>query len=144
MSNDLQIVNGDLAITPDGDLNLISESTKLRQDLLKISLTTQGTNRYHPWYGNAVGLANIGQSAHLPSTVKSIASTTLKESLGNLILLQREQRLRQEVTPGEAILNIKDIIVEQDEIDPRQYNIKYFVVNESLLEVTDGLLFRPF
>jgi len=144
MSKDLKIVNGDISLTPDGDIITIEDSEKLKQDLLKISLTKQNSNIFHSWYGNAIGLSSIGRAAHLPSLVKNTASSALREALSNLIRLQNEQRLRQEVTPGELIYAINNINVEQDEIDPRQYNIKYFVITESLVELNDSLLFRPF
>jgi hypothetical protein len=139
MSVDMLIVNGDISLDQDGAPVTIKDNLKLEQDVKKIAVTEQGTNRFHPWYGNAVGLATVGKTNHVFSTLRQSASATLEQSLANLILLQRHQRQSQIVTPQELILSVRDVNIEQDMIDPRQINISFTVLTEALEELTNSL-----
>ena len=61
MSFDLKIKNGDIVIDPNGSLSTVFGNSKIRQDIIKILLTRNGENRFHPRYGSDLGALKIGE-----------------------------------------------------------------------------------
>ena len=60
--------------------------------------------------------------AETKATASIISSIQLMQSI------QRNQQIFQVVTPGEQIIGISQVDVEQDPQDPRQYNIRITVI----------------
>jgi len=56
--------------------------------------------------------------------------------------LQRSQSRRQTLNPGEIIIDILDISVARDEVDPRLYNIFLSVLTQDLTEVRNAVTIR--
>lgn len=135
MSFDLKIVNGDLSIKS-GDLQTVVDSEKLIQDILKLCLTTAGTNPLHPWYGSFISRTIVGNPMDNAMLVQ-IAKSQLNSALENLKNLQDFQtKTFQRMSADEQIGAILDIWVERNRIDPRLFNIKINVLNKGLKPVT--------
>ena len=87
MSFDLEIIDSDLKLNPDGSIRTIEHTPKLRQDVIKIVLTPLGSNRFHPWYGCPVTDDTIGKN--LPEDLlTSEIESSIQASLDRLKLLQ--------------------------------------------------------
>jgi len=130
MSWDLQIMNGDLVIGVNGDLAIITDEAKLVQDLLKIALTTAGSNPLQPWYGSLLSQSLIG-SPITSSVIISVAQSQLQTAIQNLQTLQQLQvQSGQAVTPGEQIVSIKNVSITKNIIDPRLYQVVIQVINK--------------
>ncbi len=85
MSFDLKIKNGDLVIN-NGLLQTVIDSEKLIQDILKMCLTTAGTNPLHPWYGSFLSRTIIGNpnASEILVQISKSQLTTALENLKNL------------------------------------------------------------
>ena len=130
MSWDLQIMNGDLVIGVNGDLAIITDEAKLVQDLLKIALTTAGSNPLQPWYGSLLSQSLIG-SPITSSVIISVAQSQLQTAIQNLQTLQQLQvQSGQAVTPGEQIVSIKNVSITKNIVDPRLYQVVIQVINK--------------
>lgn len=122
MSFDLKIIGGDLVIN-NGDLQTVTDSEKLIQDILKICLTNVGSNPLQPGYGSFLSRTVIGNPMYT-STIVQIAKAQLNTCLTNLQTLQQGQiKQRQRVTADEQLAAITDISVVRNTLDPRLFNI---------------------
>jgi len=131
MSFDLEIINNDLKIMSDGSIKTISDTPKLRQDVLKIILTSLGSNKFHPWYGCAVGESSIGKQ--LPENILEMEiKTSIEQSLEKLKALQSAQASSQRVSLAEMIAEIGEVQVGRNPIDPRQINIIVSILTKRL------------
>lgn len=141
MSFDLALNMGDLKINNDGTIDTVAGNSKLRQDILKILLTEVGSNKFHPKYGSHIGALQIGSSSDnrlISLDLESSARTALE----NLMSLQRSQSRRQSLSSGEIILDILDVKVTRDTVDPRLYNIFISVLTQELTEVRSSVTIR--
>ena len=141
MSFDLKILKGDIVIDKTSSISTVSGNEKLRQDIIKILLTKLGENKFHPSYGSKIGLIEIGYvpDAELLDLDLKLAA---EESIVKLMLLQRQQEAFQFISPDEKILNINDISVTRDKIDPRMYNIFISVITQKLSTISDSIVLR--
>ena len=131
MSFDLEIVNSDLKIKNDGTIKTVSDTAKLRQDIIKIILTSLGSNKFHPWYGCAVGESTIGKN--LPENILEMEiKTSIEQSLDKLKTLQSAQASSQRVSLAELISEVGNIEAGRNPIDPRQINITVTVLTKRL------------
>lgn len=131
MSYDLEVLNGDLVISSNGDFSQITDTDKLQQDLIKIATTTAGANVLQPWYGSLIGRSLIG--SYLASdTIISIAKSQLQNAVTNLQNLQKIQvSSGQPVSPAEQISFINDISIVRSTVDPRIFNVVIKVFNRA-------------
>jgi hypothetical protein len=129
-------MNGDLVIGSNGDLATVSGSNKLKQDLLKIALTTVGANPLQPWYGSLVGKTLIGSFVR-SDIVFTMAQAQLTNSIENLKSLQNIQvSSGQQVTPDEQIASISNISIIRNTIDPRLINVVIQVLSRAFTNVS--------
>lgn len=130
MSFDLKLTSGDLVIK-NGDVDIVEDSNKLVQDVLKICSTPLGSNPFFKAYGNPISQALIGK-AYEQEFVESIATQQLKASLDRLQQMQLEQlKQNQIVTPDEQIAAIANIGISQSANDPRQFGITITVISKA-------------
>ena len=101
MSFDLKIKNNDISISSSGDVELVSNNDKLIQDVLKIILTPQGSNKYYAWYGSVITSKVIGEVLGSYYTKVEI-TRAVQESLSNLMTMQQSQALYQYVSPEDS------------------------------------------
>jgi phage baseplate assembly protein W len=122
MSFDLKIINGDLVIV-NGALRTVVDSEKLIQDILKLALTTAGSNPIHPWYGSFISRTLVGNPNYTTMLVQ-IGKSQLTTALNNLKQLQNIQvQSFQRVSADEQLAAISDISITRNQIDPRFYNV---------------------
>lgn len=141
MSFDIALEKGDVKINADGSMKTVSGNSKLRQDILKILLTGLGDNKFHPKYGSHIGALQIGHYAD-NKLVSLDLEASARSAIKNLMSLQRSQSRRQTLNPGEIIVDILDISVARDEVDPRLYNIFLSVLTQDLTEVRNAVTIR--
>ena len=141
MSFDLKIVKGDISIERDGSIKTVFGNEKLRQDIVKIILTELGDNKFHPQYGSNVGTVQVG-TVQDEAFLKQDLISSAQDALKNLIALQRSQAKRQYLSPSEIIVDIKNIEIKRDTIDPRMYNIFISVLTQELDLVVEAVTIR--
>jgi len=134
MSFDLKLVNGDFVIT-NGALKTVVDTEKLTQDILKMCLTTAGTNPIHPWYGSFISRTIIGNPNHTTILVQ-IAKSQLNTALQNLKDLQSLQtKSFQRMSADEQIAAITDISILQS-VDPREFSVVIKILTKGLQPIT--------
>ena len=141
MSFDLKLEKGDIKIGTDGLIQTVTGNAKLKQDILKILLTQLGDNKFHPDYGSYIGVLQIGHYADEKLVVLDIESSA-RTAIRNLMSLQRAQARRQGLSPGEIIVDVANLSVTRDEVDPRLYNIYISVLTQELTEVGSNITVR--
>jgi hypothetical protein len=135
MSFDLKITNGDLVITQ-GQIKTVVDSEKLIQDILKMALTTAGTNPVHPWYGSFVSRTLVG-NPNYTSVLVQIAKSQLTTALQNLKELQDIQiKSYQRMSADEQIAAISDISIVNSRSDPRLFDVVIKVLTKGLKPIT--------
>lgn len=135
MSFDLKISKGDLVIKS-GQLQTVTDSEKLIQDILKICLTTAGSNPIHPWYGSFISRTIVG-NPNYNSMLIQIGKSQLSTALQNLKDLQDLQvKSFQRVSADEQIAAIQDISININNIDPRLFDVTVRVVSKGLKPVS--------
>ena len=134
MSFDLKLFNGDLVLR-DGDFDIVEDSDKLVQDVLKLVSTQLGSNPFFPAYGSPISQALIG-TAFEQEFIENVATQQLRASIERLQQQQLEQiRQNQVVTPEEQIAAIEDVRVSQARNDPRYYLINLTVISKAFQRV---------
>lgn len=138
MSFDFALVGNDLAKLPDGKIRTITDTPKLRQDVLKIILTPLGSNKFHMWYGCTVAEDIIGKN--LPDNVMILdIKTSIAQSLERLKTLQMRQATSQKVTLSELINLVGNVNAYRSPEDPRQIKIEVVVYSRRLTKVEEEL-----
>ena len=138
MSFDLEIKNGDFAISRDGSLSIVVENKKLRQDIVKVLLTGIGENKYHKFYGSHLGSIQLGNVPN-PKVVEADIASSAETAIRNLMKLQKHQSKKQFIGPGEYIVDILGIDIQRNKEDPRQYNVVVSVLTRKLTHVTESV-----
>ena len=141
MSFDLQLYKGDLKITKDGKISVVTKNSKLRQDIVKILLTQKSSIKYHPNYGSNLGALKVGHYAD-ERLMNMDLTASAQTAIRNLMSLQKAQARRQLLSPAEIIVDIKSIKVERDMSDPRLYNIFISVLTQAFSEITESITIR--
>jgi phage baseplate assembly protein W len=135
MSFDLKINKGDLVIVQ-GQLQTVVDSEKLIQDILKMCLTTAGSNPMHPWYGSLLSRTIVGNPQQL-AVIVQIAKSQLNSSLENIKSLQELQvKSMQRVSPDEQIGAILDISIIRNQIDPRLFDVRIKALTKGSKPIT--------
>lgn len=136
MSFDLAIINSDLSILPNGEIRTVSDTEKLRQDVLKIILTPLGSNDFHPWYGCAVADNIIGKN--MPDNLILLEiQTSITQSLERLKSLQAQQSSSQKVSLAELINIIGEIIAYRSHGDYRQIKVEVTIYTRRLTRIQE-------
>lgn len=135
MSFDLKISGGDFVIK-NGELQIVTDTEKLIQDILKLCMTTAGTNPLHPWYGSFISRTLIGSVMDTDVLVQ-ISKSQLNSALDNLKNLQNIQvKSFQKVSADEQIGSISDISVIRHPIDPRLFSVRVKVLTKGFKSVS--------
>lgn len=136
MSFDLELINNDLSIKTNGEIRTITDTPKLRQDIIKIILTPLGSVINHPWYGCVVSEDIIGKN--LPDHItNSQISAAISQSLDRLKTLQKSQSATQKMSLAEIIDAVGEVFVERDSTDPRKLNIIITVLTKRLTKIEE-------
>jgi phage baseplate assembly protein W len=139
MSFDLQIIAGDLVIN-NGQLQTVTDSNKLVQDILKICLTAAGSNPLQPWYGSFISRTLVG-NPNYTSVLIQIAKTQINTALTNLQQLQNLQlQSFQRMSAAEQLAAVLNISVQQNTINPTLFSVVISVLSKGLTTVTTNFL----
>jgi len=137
MSFDFLLLNNDLSMSSDGKMKTVADTQKLRQDIIKILLTTLGANRFHPWYGSTVSSDIIGKNLPYNMIVLNI-ETSIRQSLERLQKLQLQQQTTQRVSLAELIHSIGPVSAYRNPDDLRQVKIDVTVYSRQLTPVKES------
>ena len=89
MSFDLKIIAGDLSLQ-NGKLQIVENTEKLIQEILKIVLTDIGANPLNPGYGSYISRTLVGSPVYSTVLIQ-IAKSQITTCLENLKTLQEIQ-----------------------------------------------------
>jgi len=142
MSFDLKIREGDLHIGSDGSFEIVENSDKLIQEILKIAHTPLGSNIFYPWYGSPISKSLIGNALDI-QFVSSIASSQLQASLENLQKLQQQQAREQKVSAAEQLAAIQQISIVRNYVDPRYFSVTIDVITRALTPISTSFNVSP-
>ena len=135
MSYDVKINTGDLVLQ-NGDLKKVIDSEKLIQDILKLCVTTAGTNPLVPWYGSFLSRTIVGTAMDTTMLIQ-ISKSQLNSALENLKNLQDLQvKTFQNVTADEQISAILDISVVRNNNDYRLFDVQFKALTKGLKPIT--------
>ena len=135
MSFDLKIIGGDLVLN-NGDLRTVVNSEKLIQDILKIALTSAGSNPLQPWFGSFISRSLIG-SPLSSSIIIQVAQSQLQNALENLMTLQKKQvKSFQTVTPDEQINSISDISITRSNTNLTFFTVQIKALTKGFKSIT--------
>lgn len=135
MSFDLKIRNGDLVINQ-GKLQTVIDSEKLIRGILKMCLTTAGSNPHHPWYGSFLSRTIVG-NPNQSSVLVQMSKAQLNKAFNNLKTIQDLQvKSFQRVSADEQLGSILDISIVRDRIDPRLFDIRIKALTKGSKPIT--------
>lgn len=135
MSFDVKLVKGDLSFDDQGRIELVRNNNKLVQEVLKLISTTLGSDAFVSNYGIS-GINDLTGSYTTAAITEQRLESEIRTGIENLLVEQRELIRQQVLTPGERIRNIDRVVVEQDELDPRQYNVYIELTTGELTPIT--------
>jgi hypothetical protein len=136
MSFDLALINNDLKVNPNGAVRTVSDTPKLKQDIVKIILTPLGSVEAHPWYGCPINEDLVGKV--LPrNMMQEQARVSVEIALNRLKDLQRAQSAGQAVSLAELIQVVAEVTVRNDIEDPRLFILTATVLAKDLSQVDE-------
>jgi hypothetical protein len=127
MSTDLLLKNGDLQIANNGDFDIVYDTQKLVQDILKALYTPVGNDPFNPSYGVTLTSQAIGRADDL-----SVLAIQMRSDIERVIkFIHNNQQTQlfagQTLTKGEVVLGLADLQVERDTVDPRLINVSLII-----------------
>ncbi len=135
MSFDLKVNKGDLVINQ-GKLQTVIDSEKLIQGILKMCLTTAGSNPQHPWYGSFLSRTIVG-NPNQNSVLVQMSKAQLNKALNNLKTIQDLQvKSFQRVSADEQLGAILDISIVRNQIDPRLFDVRIKALTKGSKPIT--------
>ena len=114
--------NGIVVLDENGDVEMVAGSDKLVQDILRELTTPNGDDIFDSTRGATLNSSLIGVGLD-PTTLISEIQGSITRSLIALKERQEQQATRQYFSNAELLADIEDVIVAQDQNDPRQLNI---------------------
>lgn len=135
MSFDLMISNSDLVVSQ-GLLQTVVDTDLLAQSILKMCLTTAGSNVFHPAYGSFLSRSMIGNPQYTGAIVQ-IAKSQINTCLQNIMTLQKIQLQNlQQLSADEQLGAILGISVVRNTIDARLFSISISVSTKGFKNIT--------
>lgn len=134
MSYDLKLENGDIKVGSNGDLALVQDSEKLRQDILKILITPLGGNKSHPWYGSSLTQTMIGNLFD-PMYSLDVSTEQVRGAVQTYQMIQKTQSQTQTLTAAETMVAIKDVYVNTNSVDQRILEVKVSILSSTLTAI---------
>lgn len=142
MSFDIRVIEGDLVLGANGDAMRIVDSDKLAQDVIKVLNTPIGSNPLNLNYGSTLTTAQIGEPVINPSAIVAQTTAAVQQALEQLIAMQEQQKSFQRITDAETIVDFESPLVEQDPIEPRQFNIVVNAISRDLTPISIALVVK--
>ena len=135
--------NGIVVLDENGDVEVVAGSDKLVQDILRELTTPNGDDIFDSTRGATLNSSLIGVGLD-PTTLISEIQGSITRSLIALKERQEQQATRQYFSNAELLADIEDVIVAQDQNDPRQLNITISVLSRELTPLQIPLTFQVF
>jgi phage baseplate assembly protein W len=109
----------DWRYTPKGGTGEVRDDALLLQELLKILLTEQGSNPFHPWYGTTL-MERIGSKITNGQAIQSAITADVSEAFRRWQNIKRSQEnvVGQFVSDDEFPFRLLGVTVTQDEVNP--------------------------
>lgn len=143
MALDVKWNNGIIVLDDNGDVETVTGSDKLVQDILRELTTANGDDIFDSTRGATLNSSLIGVGLD-PTTLISEIQGSIIRSLMSLKERQEQQAGRQYFSNAELIADIEEIRVIQDQTDPRQLNILISVLTRELTPLRIPLTFQVF
>jgi len=121
-----------------GQALMVQNEDLLYQAALKILLTDQNSNPYHPWYGTMLR-SRIGTKAI--AGVATLISEDVRKALSRLQALQTDQAKIQTVTFKEKLYAVLNITVKPHAQDPTTFLLDVTVQNASSEPINVTIVF---
>lgn len=135
MAFDLRLLDGDISFDAQGNLETVTNTDKLTQEIVKLLHTPKGTNPFDPAYGTSLTEDQIGT---IPD--KRIIAAKVEEEINSnlqrLITEQTKLRTMQPLTKAELLAEVSNVEVSRDKFEPRQWNIIVTVLAYDLTPLT--------
>lgn len=128
VENDYRFTVQASGTVPAGSLIMIQNEDLLYQGCLKILLTQQGSNPYHPEYGTTI-LSRIGSKATM--AVAAALSAEVRRALTAHQTMQRQQGKVQRITLKEQLYSILNVQTFPSADDPTVFFVEVTVQNAS-------------
>lgn len=141
MSFDIRLVDGDIVLGDTGDVDRVVDSDKLAQDVIKLLNTTIGSDPLNLNYGSPLTSSSIGTIVDSLSIITR-TQAVISQGLEQLIATQDMQRSIQSLSDAETIVDFDTPVVEQDPIEPRQFNIVVNAISKDLTPITLAFVMR--
>ena len=112
-------IEHDWRFAGDGKVVAVRNENLLRQEVLKMIYTIQGSNVFHSWYGSGL-IDSIGSKILDGALVQSTISADIQRGFKRWqsIKKQQEEAVGQEVTDGEYPFALQGVSVRQSARDP--------------------------
>lgn len=142
MSFDIRVIEGDISLGAGGDVDRVMNSDKLAQDVIKVLNTPIGSSPLNLNYGSTLTIEQVGEPIINPGAVVARTTAAIQQALEQLIAMQDQQRSFQRITDAETIVDFESPLVEQDSVEPRQFNIVVNAISRDLTPITIALVIR--
>lgn len=143
MAIDIKWNNGIIVLDDNGDVEIVSGSDKLIQDILRELTTPNGDDIFDSTRGATLNSSLVGIGLD-PTTLISEIQKSIVNSLMGLKERQEQQATRQYFSNAELIADVEDVTVTQDQTDPRQLNIVITVLSRELTPLRIPITFQVF
>ena len=143
MAIDMKWNNGIVVLDENGDVEMVAGADKLDQDILRELTTPNRDDIFDSTRGATLNSSLIGVGLD-PTTLISEIQGSITRSLIALKERQEQQATRQYFSNAELLADIEDVIVAQDQNDPRQLNITISVLSRELTPLKIPLTFQVF
>jgi hypothetical protein len=131
-------VENDLRYGKDGEIFQIENEDLLYQASLKMILTSQGSNPYHPWYGTSI-MDRIGSKAVVG--VSTLIQDEISKAITKFQGLQGSQSKYQMVTQKEKLLRVTSVSVLPNANDPTMFMIEMTIANAAMEPVKLSIVY---
>lgn len=143
MAIDIKWNNGIIVLDDNGEVETVSGTDKLVQDILRELTTANGDDIFDSTRGATLNSSIVGIGLD-PDTLISQIQESIVRSLSALKERQEQQAMRQFYNDSELLAEIEDVTVIQDQTDPRQLDITISVLSRAMTPSRIPLTFQVF
>lgn len=137
MSFDLKLENGSFSFKS-GEVVVVNDIEKLKQDVAKIIITELGSVRLHNWYGTTLLGDAIGTSSSRQN-LKSEVIRSVSAAMNNLKLIQEQNEKSGQILTSKEVIGSIDDVDCLDTTDPRQVIILVKITTRSGIKMSESL-----
>lgn len=123
-------VEHDIRHTSQGTPEFVTGIDLLAQDVEKIVFTVKGSNIFYQWYGTSL-VDLLGSKVAGANAISSQLVTEIGETLERFRSLRTQQAQTQPVGDQEFLLQVSNVSVQQDNIDPTIFRVQIDIQNRA-------------